>query len=132
MPHLQVISKDALRPLMSVLLCCLVDEMVGVLPEGMAMLKALNLLMMKILENSDRCVAGAQTGSLQRAQVGCKCFAFSCPHRCVCSCLGRPKAAARLMHYLSCHMHAPTWLRTTLAISPLSKSSSYACMHART
>jgi hypothetical protein len=51
---LQVISKDTLRPLMSVLLCCLVDEMVGVLPEGMAMLKALNLLMMKILENSDR------------------------------------------------------------------------------
>lgn len=52
--YLQAISKDTLRPLMSVLLCCLVDEMVGVLPEGMAMLKALNLLMMKILENSDR------------------------------------------------------------------------------
>lgn len=51
---LQVISKDVLRPLMSVLLCCLVDEMVGLLQEGMAMLKALNLLMMKILENSDR------------------------------------------------------------------------------
>eukprot|EP00983_Pelagomonas_calceolata_P128126 1161480-Pelagomonas_calceolata.AAC.5 len=30
--------------------------MVGILPEGMAMLKALNLLMMKILENSDRYV----------------------------------------------------------------------------
>ena len=51
---MQAINQDPLRPLMSVLLCCLVDEMVGALPEGMAMLKALNLLMMKILENSDR------------------------------------------------------------------------------
>jgi hypothetical protein len=37
-----------------VLLCCLLDERVGALQEGMAMLKALNLLMMKVLENCDR------------------------------------------------------------------------------
>ncbi|GFH32238.1 uncharacterized protein HaLaN_31425, partial [Haematococcus lacustris] len=40
--------------MVSVLLCCLIDERLGSLPEGLAMLKALNLLMMKVLENCDR------------------------------------------------------------------------------
>ena len=50
----QCITERTLCSLCSVLLCCLVDEHMGILPEGMAMLKALNLLMMKILENCNR------------------------------------------------------------------------------
>eukprot|EP00798_Chlamydomonas_sp_ICE-L_P001437 gene1437-32811_t len=46
--------EETLCALMSVLLCCLVDESLAALQEGMAMLKALNLLMMKILENCNR------------------------------------------------------------------------------
>uniref|UniRef100_A0A7S0RW58 TOG domain-containing protein n=1 Tax=Chlamydomonas leiostraca TaxID=1034604 RepID=A0A7S0RW58_9CHLO len=46
--------EPTLRHLMSVLLCCLVDERLSGLQEGVALLKALNLLMMKILENCNR------------------------------------------------------------------------------
>lgn len=47
-------SGTTLHHLMSVLLCCLVDERLAGMQEGVALLKALNLLMMKILENCNR------------------------------------------------------------------------------
>lgn len=55
----QALGERGLRPLMGVLLCCLVDPRLTIMGEGMALLKALNLLMMKILENCDRCVLAA-------------------------------------------------------------------------
>ncbi|KAJ9516595.1 hypothetical protein QJQ45_015220 [Haematococcus lacustris] len=50
----QAMREATVCPMVSVLLCCLIDERLGSLPEGLAMLKALNLLMMKVLENCDR------------------------------------------------------------------------------
>lgn len=44
-----------LQNLVSVLLLRLVDEALGRLPEGEALLKALNVLVLKILENCNRC-----------------------------------------------------------------------------
>lgn len=52
--HIQAIDERTLCTLVSVLLSCLVDRHLGSMPEGMAMLKALNLLMMKILENCNK------------------------------------------------------------------------------
>ncbi|GFH15734.1 uncharacterized protein HaLaN_12022, partial [Haematococcus lacustris] len=49
----QAMREATVCPMVSVLLCCLIDERLGSLPEGLAMLKALNLLMMKVLENCD-------------------------------------------------------------------------------
>jgi len=44
----------SLRKTMSTVLCCLVDDRIVAAPEGVALLRALNLLMMKTLENSNR------------------------------------------------------------------------------
>ncbi|GAX77872.1 hypothetical protein CEUSTIGMA_g5314.t1 [Chlamydomonas eustigma] len=47
-------GEKALRKTMSTVLCCLVDDRIVAAPEGVALLRALNLLMMKTLENSNR------------------------------------------------------------------------------
>lgn len=54
LPCVQAPSEASLCGLMSVLLSCLVDERLSLVTDGVAMLKALNLLMMKILENCNR------------------------------------------------------------------------------
>jgi hypothetical protein len=43
-----------LKLTVSTVLCCLVDDRIVAAQEGVALLKALNLLMMKTLENGDR------------------------------------------------------------------------------
>ncbi|KAG1659479.1 hypothetical protein FOA52_005506 [Chlamydomonas sp. UWO 241] len=48
------VGQAPLRSALSTVLCCLVDDRIVGAPEGVALLRALNLLVMKALENSDR------------------------------------------------------------------------------
>ncbi|KAG1675584.1 hypothetical protein FOA52_014172 [Chlamydomonas sp. UWO 241] len=48
------VGQDALRHITATILCCLVDDRGSGSAEGIALVKALNLLMMKCLENSNR------------------------------------------------------------------------------
>ena len=54
LPCLQLVGVKALRKTASTVLCCLVDDRIVAAPEGVALLRALNLLMMKTLENGSR------------------------------------------------------------------------------
>ena len=49
------VAVDPLRDLVAALLCKLLDPRVPALPDGSQLLKALNVLMLKILDFSDRC-----------------------------------------------------------------------------
>ena len=54
LPCVQLVGEKALRKTASTVLCCLVDDRIVAAPEGVALLRALNLLMMKTLENGSR------------------------------------------------------------------------------
>lgn len=53
-PLAAAVGEAPLRRTISTVLCCLVDDRIQPAPEGVPLLRALNLLMMKALENSNR------------------------------------------------------------------------------
>ena len=58
------VAVDPLRDLVAALLCKLLDPRVPALPDGSQLLKALNVLMLKILDFSDRCALSMLCPSL--------------------------------------------------------------------
>ena len=50
-------SRDPLKELVRAILTCLLDERLAALNEGPQILRTLNVLMVKMLENSDQTVA---------------------------------------------------------------------------